>query len=391
MMSELNTPHPEEIIKSNSVWYNAVKPGYSGDFPETLVLYVETAYDLQMNQLISRNLDEIQKIYAAHNLHFLYLPLLLQDCAHVFGYIYPGAELNQAINPENITSVITAKLFTELHVSTDVQGPMLLTHSYNKSDHAAGWMITRMRGKISAGQFFRTHASIYTYYDFKACAKYSKVLDSGFPYQDPDDPEERFDTEVNRIVSEIDERIRFLKEKGLFRLLSDTIAPMLKSEPSRLRVTEDFRLFLPDYNNMEIAMHPLSKVVYFLFLRHPEGIFIKHLFLYRYELTQIYRLLSNRENLEDMDESIRKLTDPSDNSIYEKCSRIKREFLRKMSDDLAQHYYIKGDEGKPKEISLSRTLTDLPDILKNIQIPREILMDMRLLYIGQFIKSSLDR
>ena len=52
-----------------------------------------------------------------------------------------------------------------------------------------------------------------------------------------------FDTEISKVISEIDERIRFLKGKGLFRLLSDTIAPMLKSKPSRLRVTEDFRLF----------------------------------------------------------------------------------------------------------------------------------------------------
>jgi len=29
-------------------------------------------------------LDEIQKIYAAHNLNFLYLPLLVQDEANVF-------------------------------------------------------------------------------------------------------------------------------------------------------------------------------------------------------------------------------------------------------------------------------------------------------------------
>lgn len=117
-------------------------------------------------------------------------------------------------------------------------------------------------------------------------------------------------------------------------------------------------------------MNPLSKVVYFLFLRHQEGIFIKNLSLYQYELTQIYRLLSNRESLVDMDESIRKLTDPSDNSIYEKCSRIKREFLRNISDTLAQNYYIKGNFGQPKRIELSRTLIDLPDALKNIQVLR---------------------
>ena len=118
---------------------------------------------------------------------------------------------------------------------------------------------------------------------------------------------------------------------------------------------------------MEISLNPLPKVVCFLFLRHPEGIFIKNLSLYRHELTQIYRLLSHRDNLEDMNESIRKLTDPSDNSIYEKCSRIKRVFLQKMSDDLAQHYYVDGYPRQPKRILLSTGMISFPDALKNIK------------------------
>ena len=47
-------------------------------------MYIETSYDIQENQLIAHNLDEIQKIYAAHNIKFLYLPLLVKDEANVF-------------------------------------------------------------------------------------------------------------------------------------------------------------------------------------------------------------------------------------------------------------------------------------------------------------------
>ena len=116
-MSESNKLNTEEIVKQNSVSCPGISSKYWDDFPEDFVLYIETSYDIQKNQLIAHNLEEIQKIYAAHNLNFLYLPLLLQDGANVFGRIYPGAELNRTICPENITPVITASLFADLLVS----------------------------------------------------------------------------------------------------------------------------------------------------------------------------------------------------------------------------------------------------------------------------------
>ena len=53
---------------------------------------------------------------------------------------------------------------------------------------------------------------------------------------------------------------------------------IIKGEPlSRLFVTTDNRLFLPEYNNIEIELTPKFKAVYFLFLNHPEGIILKNL------------------------------------------------------------------------------------------------------------------
>lgn len=366
-MSELILQQAEELIKANSISCPVAHPGYLNDFLKSTVLYMETTNHLRANQMIAKNLESIQKIYTVHGQTFLYLPHLLRDEMEVFRYLYPGLPLNQSVTQENITSAITAKLLGELGVSSEIQEPMLLTFSNDNGSHSSGWVLTRIRGKISVEQFFQTHARVYTYYDFSDHVKYSTVLDGNFYESGSTDPESRFDTEVNRIVSEIDERIRFLKEKGLYRLLSDTIAPMLTPKLSSLCITEDYRIFLPDYDNLEITMNPLSKVVYFLFLRHPEGIDIKRLNLYKDELTQIYRLISNRESLTDMNESISKLTDPNDNSFYEKCSRIKRVFIEHFSNDLAHHYYIDGYPKQPKRILLSCDMISLPHALENIK------------------------
>lgn len=123
---------------------------------------------------------------------------------------------------------------------------------------------------------------------------------------------------------------------------------------SRLVVTKDYRILLPDYYNLEIKMEPLVKAVYFLFLKHPEGIMFKHLPDYREELTQIYlRMKPNGMNERTL-QSIEDVTNPLLNSINEKCARIRGSF--QFDDRVAKHYYVDGLRGEPKKIALPRDL-----------------------------------
>ena len=46
---------------------------------------------------------------------------------------------------------------------------------------------------------------------------------------------------------------------------------------SRIRVTNQFKIILTDYENTEIKMGPLPKAVFLFFLRHPEGVMFSHL------------------------------------------------------------------------------------------------------------------
>jgi len=52
------------------------------------------------------------------------------------------------------------------------------------------------------------------------------------------------------------------------------------------------------------------------------------------------------------------MTDPLNNSINEKCSRIRAAFLEVIADDLAQNYYVTGKRGEPKKIMLDRSLVE---------------------------------
>ena len=131
---------------------------------------------------------------------------------------------------------------------------------------------------------------------------------------------------------------------------------------------EYFKIFLPDFDNMEIKMTTLPKTLFILFLRHSEGIILKHIHVYRKELLEIYKLLSYKEDYEDFVENIDRICNPTDGSINEKISRIKEAFLNNMSIDTAKHYIITGERGQKKEIVLSRSLLLLPQMFAELYI-----------------------
>ena len=125
---------------------------------------------------------------------------------------------------------------------------------------------------------------------------------------------------------------------------------------SRLRISRQHRLFLDDFDGVEVKMNALDNTVYLFYLQHPEGVSFKQLADYKLELLNIYTSVSGREDVEAMRSSIDTLTDPFDNSINEKVSKIKKAFLNVVSDRIAQHYYIRGDAGTAKSITLDRSL-----------------------------------
>lgn len=164
-----------------------------------------------------------------------------------------------------------------------------------------------------------------------------------------------FETEVNRLSEEIIANINRLRAIGI----SEVVIKQLfdgDQKLSRLVVTDDYRIILPDYNNMEIHLEPLPKAVYLLFLKHPEGIRFKDLPSYRTELAQIYLNVTNRNDLSAAYQSILSVTDPTKNSINEKCSRIKEAFVSRFDDNLARYYYINGSAREPKVIKLERSM-----------------------------------
>ena len=182
-------------------------------------------------------------------------------------------------------------------------------------------------------------------------------------------------------LEEVAEQVRVLAEQlkraGRKDLLLRAIgAPLLeelrieaaRAKLSRLVVTKDYRIILADYDDKEVELTPVHKAVYLLFLAHPEGIEFKRLRDYRDELAQYYMATARLMDKQAIMESVEMLVDPLDNSINEKCSRIKKVFLGMMDEYTASYYIISGHT--QKHIAGSSRIWY--ERLKVITLPREL-------------------
>ena len=182
-------------------------------------------------------------------------------------------------------------------------------------------------------------------------------------------------------LEEVAEQVRVLAEQlkraGRKDLLLRAIgAPLLeelrieaaRAKLSRLVVTKDYRIILADYDNKEVELTPVHKAVYLLFLAHPEGIEFKRLRDYRDELARYYMATARLMDKQAIMESVEMLVDPLDNSINEKCSRIKKVFLGMMDEYTASYYIISGHT--QKHIAGSSRIWY--ERLKVITLPREL-------------------
>ncbi|MBO6189948.1 MAG: hypothetical protein J6N92_03955 [Alloprevotella sp.] len=169
--------------------------------------------------------------------------------------------------------------------------------------------------------------------------------------------DERFDSDVTILLEQAKLTIEKLRRHGIAQwMLEELVREKVKL--SRLIVTPSYHIVLPDYDEMEIAMTPLPRAVYLLFLRHQEGIPFSYLPDYFKELYALYEHVSRMADTNAMRRSIEDVTDPLKNSINEKCARIREAFLKRIDDQIARHYYITGKRGEAKRIVLDRDLVE---------------------------------
>ncbi|MEO8765615.1 MAG: hypothetical protein ABI416_15050 [Ginsengibacter sp.] len=125
---------------------------------------------------------------------------------------------------------------------------------------------------------------------------------------------------------------------------------------SKLKITNQNKIILCDYGNMEIKLRPLEKTLYLFFLQHPGGVMLHDLVDHKDELRAIYSKISTSGLLAEIENRVNGLVDVTSNSTSEKISKIKAAFKTTIGKELSKHYIIKGENRCRKSISLDRGL-----------------------------------
>lgn len=121
---------------------------------------------------------------------------------------------------------------------------------------------------------------------------------------------------------------------------------------SRLIVDARMNITLPDFGNIRIRLRPIEKALYRLFLDHPEGIRMIDLHEHRETLHRYYRALSQNDDPDTVRKRIDTLVNILKDTADQHISRIKRNFVQSLGQDLAEEYIIAGARNEPYRIRL---------------------------------------
>lgn len=342
-------------------------------------IYVESSYNKKLNNFILDNYEWLIQTFLSQGFDFCYLPKLAKDTIY-----YNAPYLSEEERKKKVSKIPSLADFIakdseikpsivfalDIPVKDDDGNTILqsvtITTKWFVSPQKVFTNIAKEVKQVAVRQ-----SNHYHELESRRIEKYRKLVnpcrkepisfsispleESDICYKIKDDADSNFDQQSRKLIKEIKERINALRNRGVNTMFLHDIIDS-GEQLSRLRITKDFRIFLEDYDNMEIKLAVLPKSVFLLFLRHPEGIRFKELSDYYSELLQIYLKMNPIGGRRKQEQSIRDITNPCNNSINEKCARIREAFVANFDDRLARNYYITGKRGEAKRIMLDESM-----------------------------------
>lgn len=310
--------------------------------------YLENTYNEPINSFIIANLEWINSLCSRIGIEFHYLPADFEGIdTEKANYHLP---FSHSVSPHSITSKVYAALFPD--DSTDHQVCGLLLYDESCGD---GLPMDMAMHPIESGgneylkqQFTRL---LQNYKPYVSDTRFSFC----FPSNEFKEPVERIKlskSEIEKIEEEIRERVQRLRLSDVDELIIQSLFDK-EERLSRVNITKDYKILLPDYG-LEVQMAPLTKAIYLLFLKHPEGIRFKELADHEDELYTLYHRITNRLDIFKQKKSVRSIVQPFSNDINIHVSRIKQAFTSQFSEELSAYYIIGGGTGEAKQIKMPR-------------------------------------
>ncbi len=362
---------------------------------ESIIIYFEDKWDDTLNVYIQKNFESINRKLSFSGKQLFYYPSCvsgnIKDNKALIDLIRYRSPLYYSIGEEEMDEAIRG-LFNSLRPKDfydiikneinlhELSGTALLRLGDYEYYGAIVCDTIEYETEQDIDRFFEGYIKELNDIPHIHCSK--SLLSA---YHEEYDADRDFDTDGKEISYEIRKQIEEIVSNEDFDVLAAVllyiletmqeahpeiikmVKPLIKKKKlletqsalSRLVIDEYYHIYLVDYGNMEVKMHPLPKTVYILFLSHPEGIRFKELYRLKKELLAIYNKITNQYDKEKIEKAVDELVDMTNPSINQKCSRIREAFRKIMDEDTARYYYIDGSNGEPKKILLPERLIEM--------------------------------
>ncbi|SNB23935.1 conserved hypothetical protein [Flavobacterium psychrophilum] len=310
---------------------------------DNMVIFFDLENNHTIIQYIKSNLETIKQRFSNEYKNFVYLPNIefSENFDTILKYYLPH---------------LSESNFRTLQFENIFQKP-----EFQKIVDYLGYS-----GTIKCGLIFINEATVIECDElliqdnfFTDSLLYFKILSEQkvFSFDDYDDmigntnsfnPYENLDEDTLAKINEIQKQLAELKQNGQLLFALPILKKLIEKETNtidfnsenNLLIDEDFRILLPNFNNIEIQLSHLTKAVYMLFYNNPQGINIKKLYQYKQQIISLYAGISNQLDYDKMLQSIDDLIKPDSKAIYTHISRIKSAFYKQMDYKFADKFIV---------------------------------------------------
>lgn len=357
--------------------------------PDSNVVYfLETGYNPEFETYVRGHYAQLQRMFRNRELEFVFLPLTRKGLAPVEFeesalFYFPWLKKGQMDYLHDSFLKKADDYFKDLAqsggvpVMTDAEGHAFKMTAFFLEKHGRpdDSIIYLFFQQLADACYKERHLKFNTSdhkYKVNYCKRYlNELLDNEdeISYSISDEnPEVRFsvtikDTTYNDF-NDIDAQLkrdfaRLVRTRQPW-FVQEWLSKMLQEDEiiSRLVITPQAKIMLPDYNDIEIILTPKEKAVFFLYLKHPEGICFKNLPDYREELSMYYRRVTRSGSPEAISAAIDNLVLSISGDADVQRSRIRnainKAFKDRFCEQYSRYYTIEGSKGQPLKIQIPR-------------------------------------
>lgn len=365
---------------------NHINFGKNFVIPENYVIYFEMEHNKELNLFIRNNHEAIKTKFSVLGLNFIYPPFIKVSKVQVeeilsyytpqFNYYQIPTLAKESFGQKLLDNALQNAfqdfdtILNNNNTETNkVNSEELLNLLEYESHIKSGLLFFKFNsGIIGVSDYFYSNSDYNYELFFEEVIQYLRIEEWGdFALGNgdfsidlnflPSSYSDRLDDDAKEVINDIESKLAELKNSGQLLFLIPILKDLLNKQSEKIdfnsisimEIDYQNKIQLP-YFKKEVELSHLTKSIYFLFLKHPEGINLKELSNYKKELLTIYTSVSNQLDYDKMAKSVDDVVNLETKAIYTHLSRIKSAFYKIMDASFAKYYIVSGSGEEERKV-----------------------------------------